>query len=137
MTVKTTATKKATTKKTTVKTTVKTTKTPKAVLKKMTAAKKAAGKTAKKANGKKLAAAMKKSGKGIFAPKSLSSELAAICGGKTMARTEVTKKVWAYIKKNKLSAGRVISPDAALSKVFPKKSFSMFEMSKMVSAHLK
>merc|ERR1711937_196286 len=123
-----------------VKTTVvKTTKpkTPKAVLKKMTAAKKAAGKTAKKANGKKLAAAMKKSGKGIFAPKSLSSELAAICGGKTMPRTEVTKKIWAYIKKNKLSAGRVISPDAALSKVFPKKSFSMFEMAKMVSAHLK
>merc|ERR1711937_860479 len=123
-----------------VKTTVvKTTKpkTPKAVLKKMTAAKKAAGKTAKKANGKKLAAAMKKAGKGIFAPKSLSSELAAICGGKTMARTEVTKKIWAYIKKNKLSAGKIITPDAALSKVFPKKSFSMLEMAKMVSSHLK
>merc|ERR1711970_669721 len=100
--------------------TVKTTKpkTPKSILKKMTAAK-------------------KKSGKGLFAPKSLSSELAAICGGKSMARTEVTKKIWAYIKKNKLSAGRTISPDAALSKVFPKKSFSMFEMAKMISSHLK
>merc|ERR1712086_1129812 len=80
---------------------------------------------------------MKKKGVGIFAPKTLSSELAAICGGKSMARTEVTKKIWAYIKKNKLSAGRTISPDSALSKVFPKKSFSMFEMAKMVSSHLK
>merc|ERR1712159_434311 len=111
--------------------------TPKAVLKKLTAAKKAAGKTAKKANGKKMAAAMKKKGVGIFAPKSLSAELAAICGGKTMPRTEVTKKIWAYIKKNKLSSGRTITPDASLGKVFPKKSFSMFEMAKMVSSHLK
>merc|ERR1719388_622326 len=103
----------------------------------MTAAKKAAGKTARKANGKKLAAAMKKKGLGIFAPKSLSAELAAICGGKTMPRTEVTKKIWAYIKKHSLSKGRIISPDAALSKVFPKKSLSMFEMAKMVSSHLK
>merc|ERR1719386_10725 len=112
-------------------------KTPKSVLKAMTAAKKRAGKTALKANGKKVAAAMKKAGKGLFAPKTLSSDLAAICGGSKMARTEVTKKIRAYIKKNKLSAGRVISPDAKLSKIFPKKSLSMFEMAKMVSSHLK
>merc|ERR1712188_198864 len=102
----------------------KTTKTPKYILKTLKATKKAAGKTAMKANGKKVAAAMKKSGKGLFAPKSLSAELAAICGGKTMPRTEVTKKIWVYIKKNKLSKGKIISPDAALGKVFPKKSFS-------------
>merc|ERR1719335_473260 len=141
MTVKTTTkatTKKATTKQTKVTTTTtKKPKTPKSILKRMTAAKKAAGKTAKKANGKKMALAMKKSGKGIFAPKSLSSELAAICGGKTMPRTEVTKKIWVYIKKHSLSKGRVITPDATLSKVFPKKSFTMFEMAKMVSSHLK
>jgi chromatin remodeling complex protein RSC6 len=141
MTVKKTTTAKATaTKKTKVKTTaVKTTKakTPKAVLKKMTAAKKAAGKASRSAASKRNALAMKKKGLGIFAPKSLSAELAAICGGKTMPRTEVTKKIWGYIKKNKLSSGRTITPDSALSKVFPKKSFSMFEMSKMVSSHLK
>merc|ERR1719158_1026119 len=103
----------------------------------MTAAKKAAGKTVRKAASKRNAMAMKKKGVGIFAPKSLSAELAAICGAKTMARTEVTKKIWGYIKAKKLSSGRTITPDAALSKVFPKKSFSMFEMPKMVSAHLK
>merc|ERR1719453_487517 len=117
-------TKKATTKKTT----VKTTKTPKSVLKAMTAAKKRAGKTTQKANGKKVAAAMKKAGKGLFAPKTLSSDLAAICGGTKMARTEVTKKIWAYIKAKKLSSGTTVTPDATLGKVFPKKSLSMFEM---------
>merc|ERR1711981_1243033 len=144
MTAKTTAktTKAVTkaTKKTAKKTVVKTTKkpkTPKSILRKMTAEKKRKGMTAKKANGKKQALAQKKKGVGIFAPKSLSAELAAICGGKSMARTEVTKKLWAYIKAKKLSSGRTITPDAALSKVFPKKSLSMFEMPKMVSAHLK
>merc|ERR1711918_4184 len=107
------------------------------ILKKMPAEKKAKGKAAKKANGKARALALKKSGKGIFAVKTLSSELAAICGGKSMARTEVTKKLWKYIKAKSLSAGRTITPDAALAKVFPKKSFSMFEMAKMVSSHLK
>merc|ERR1719377_55483 len=99
----------------------------------MTAAKKKAGKASKSAAAKKNALAMKKAGKGIFAPKSLSTELAAICGGKTMARTEVTKKVWAYIKAKKLQSGRIVSPDATLSKVFPKKSLSMFEMPKLLS----
>merc|ERR1712118_307268 len=64
------------------------------------------------ANGKKMALAMKKKGVGIFAPKKLSEALAAICGGKTMPRTEVTKKIWVYIKKNSLNQGRVIKPDA-------------------------
>merc|ERR1719281_2184897 len=114
---------KTTTKKTTTTTTVKTTKpkTPKSILKKLTAEKKRKGTAARKANGKRLAAAMKKKGLGIFAPKTLSAELAAICGGKTMPRTEVTKKIWKYIKAKGLSKGRVITPDSALAKVFPKK----------------
>merc|ERR1712196_513140 len=103
----------------------------------MTAGKKAAGKTAKKANGEKVAAAMKKSGKGIFAPKTLSAELAAIVGSKSAPRTECVKKIWKYIKAKSLSSGRIISPDATLGKVFPKKSFTMFEMAKMLSPHLK
>merc|ERR1712230_329619 len=84
------------------------------VTKKITAVKRAAGKKAMKAAGKKNALAMKKKGVGIFAPKVLSPALATICGGKKMARTEVTKKIWAYIKKNSLNQGRTIKPDSTL-----------------------
>ena len=110
-------------------TTVKTTKTTmtKAEKHKIKMAKKTAGKIAKKAAAKKNVAAMKKAGKGIFAPKSLSESLASICGKKTMPRTEVTKAIWAYIKKNKLSEGRIIKPDAALKKIFPVASLDMFK----------
>merc|ERR1712205_235913 len=70
---------------------------------------------ASKAAGKKNAAAMKK-GIGLFATKTLSADLAAICGKNKMARTEVVKALWAYIKKNKLNKGRTITPDAKLKK---------------------
>merc|ERR1711937_234028 len=100
------------------------------------ATKKALGKTAKKANGKRLEAAMKKAGKGIFAPKKLSAPLAAICGVKTAPRTEVTKKIWAYIKKNGLNNGRVIEPDSALKAIFPVASLDMLKMAGHVSKHL-
>merc|ERR1712118_350950 len=76
----------------------------------MGAVKRAAGKKSKKAAGKANALAM--GGVGIFAPKVLSPALATICGGKKMARTEVTKKIWAYIKKNSLNQGRTIKPDS-------------------------
>ena len=46
---------------------------------------------------------MKKAGKGIFAKKTLSPALAAICGAKSLPRTEVTKKIWGYIKSHKLN----------------------------------
>merc|ERR1712164_202308 len=124
---------------TTTKTTVTTTKKPtitkvtKAAIK---ATKKAAGKVAKKANGKKMALAMKKKGVGIFAPKKLSEALAAICGGKTMPRTEVTKKIWVYIKKNSLNQGRTIKPDAKLKAIFPVASLDMLKMAGYVSKHL-
>merc|ERR1719487_3042049 len=117
-----------TTTKTTVATTTTKTTITKATLKTRTAEKKALGKKAKKAAGKKNAAAMKKAKKGIFAPKKLSDALAAICGAKTLARTEVTKALWVYIKKNSLNAGRVITPDATLKAVFPVKSLDMLQM---------
>merc|ERR1711904_560351 len=69
---------------------------------------------ASKAAGKKIAAAQKKKGIGLFATKTLSADLAAICGKNKMARPEVVKALWAYIKKNKLSKGRTITPDAKL-----------------------
>ena len=124
-----------TTTKTTVPTT-KTTKPTKAALKKITAEKKKAGKKAQSATGKKNASAMKKAGKGIFAPKTLSPALAAICGGKSMPRTEVTKKIWVYIKKNKLNEGRIIKPDSALKAVLPVASIDMLKMAGYISKHL-
>merc|ERR1712118_482996 len=110
--------------------------TTKAELKKITAAKKTAGKIAKKAAGKKNALAMKKKGVGIFAPKTLSPALAAICVGKSMPRTEVTKKIWVYIKKCGLNNGRTIKPDATLKAIFPVSSLDMLKMPGYISKHL-
>jgi chromatin remodeling complex protein RSC6 len=123
---------------TTTKTVAKTTKTTitKGALKKMTAEKKKAGKISRKAASKKNAAAMKKAGKGIFAPKKLSDAMATICGAKTLPRTEVTKKIWVYIKKNKLNDGRTIKPDSALKAIFPVASLDMLKMAGYVSKHL-
>jgi upstream activation factor subunit UAF30 len=68
-------------------------------------------------------------------------KLAAVVGGKPLPRTELTKKLWAYIKKNKLQDAKkktLINADDALKAVFNgKKQVSMFEMTKLVSGHLK
>ena len=86
----------------------------------------------KKAKRKPNAAFMK--------PMELSDDLAAILGSKPLPRTQVTKKLWAYIKKNKLQDTknkRNINADDKLKKVFNgKKQVSMFEMTKLVSKHL-
>ncbi len=70
-----------------------------------------------------------------------STALAAVVGGTPMPRTEVTKKIWDYIKKNKLQDAvnrRLINADDKLRAVFGGKSkVSMFEMTKLVSNHLK
>jgi chromatin remodeling complex protein RSC6 len=67
--------------------------------------------------------------------------LAGVVGNKPMPRTEVTKKLWDYIKKHGLQDQknkRMINPDEKLAAVFGgKKSVSMFEMTKLVSKHLK
>merc|ERR1712070_391004 len=102
----------------------------------MGAEKRTKGKAAQVANAKKNVAAMKKAGKGIFAPKTLSPALAAICGGKVMPRTEVTKKIWIYIKKYKLNEGRIIKPDEKLKAVLPVASIDMLQMAKHISKHL-
>jgi upstream activation factor subunit UAF30 len=64
-----------------------------------------------------------------------------VIGDKPMPRTEVTKKLWAYIKRKKLQDSknrRMINADDALKAVFGgKKQVSMFEMTKLVSKHLK
>lgn len=67
--------------------------------------------------------------------------LAAVVGAKPVPRTELTKKLWAYIKKNGLQDAknkRQINADDKLKAVFNgKKSVSMFEMTKLVSGHVK
>jgi chromatin remodeling complex protein RSC6 len=67
--------------------------------------------------------------------------LAAVVGSKPLPRTEITKKLWDYIKKNGLQDSknkRQINADDALKAVFNgKKSVTMFEMTKYVSDHLK
>lgn len=68
-----------------------------------------------------------------------SPELAKVVGASPLPRTEATKKLWEYIKKNNLqdqSNRRNINADAALQVVFGKKTVNMFEMTKLVSKHL-
>ncbi len=74
-------------------------------------------------------------------PMKLSDELTAVVGKGPMPRTEVTKKLWAYIKKNNLQDPknkRNINPDDKLQKVFggTNKAVNMFEMTKLVNKHL-
>ena len=71
---------------------------------------------------------MKKKGIGLFATKTLSADLAAICGKNKMPRTEVTKAIWVYIKKNKLNNGRIIKPDSALKAIIPAASIDMLKV---------
>lgn len=74
-------------------------------------------------------------------PVGVSDELAEIVGKGPMARTEVTKKLWEYIKKHKLQDTknkRNINPDAKLAKVFgSSQAIDMFKMTSKVSKHLK
>lgn len=73
-------------------------------------------------------------------PLKISEELQDVVGKGPLPRTEVTKKLWAYIKKHKLQDPknlRNIMPDAKLEKVFKtKKAVNMFQMTKLVSKHL-
>jgi chromatin remodeling complex protein RSC6 len=90
-------------------------------------------KTAKKTPRKVNAAFMK--------PMQPSPALAEVIGNKPMPRTEVTKRLWQYIKKNELQDAknrRNINADANLKAVFGgKATVSMFEMTKLVGKHLK
>ena len=74
-------------------------------------------------------------------PMTPTSALAEVVGAKAMPRTEVTKKLWVYIKKHKLQDSknrRMINADDALKPIFGgKKQVSMFEMTKLVNKHLK
>jgi upstream activation factor subunit UAF30 len=98
-------------------------------------------KATKKPAAKKKAPAKRKPNAAFMKPMTPSAALATVVGSKPLPRTEVTKKLWAYIKKNKLQDAknrRMINADASLLGVFGgKKQVSMFEMTKLVSKHLK
>jgi upstream activation factor subunit UAF30 len=99
----------------------------------VTSKKTSAKKSTKKKSARKPSAAFMK-------PMTPSDTLAAVVGSKPLPRTEVTKKLWAYIKKNKLQDAnnkRMIKADATLKAVFGgKATVNMFEMTKLVGKHL-
>lgn len=98
-------------------------------------------KASKKEPAKKKAASKRKPNAAFMKPMQPSASLSAVIGGGTMPRTEVTKKIWVYIKKNSLQDSknrRMINADEKLRDVFGgKKQVSMFEMTKLVNKHLK
>lgn len=105
-------------------------KKAKKVVKKKVAKKKVAKKKSKRKPNAKF-----------MAPVTPDAVLAAVVGAKGMPRTEITKKLWAYIKKNKLQDPknkRNINADDKLKAVFGgKKTVNMFEMTKLVAKHVK
>jgi upstream activation factor subunit UAF30 len=122
-------------------------KKAKKAAKKPAARKSAAKKPMKKAAAKRPAAKAKKPATkrkpnaAFMKPMAPSATLAAVVGNSPMPRTEVTSKLWGYIKKNNLqdkTNRRMINADDKLREVFGgKRQVSMFEMTKLVSKHLK
>ena len=102
-----------------------------------------AKKAAKKAPAKKAAkkAAKRTPNAAVMAPKQPDAALSAVVGANPIPRTEITKKLWAYIKKNNLQDAkerRMINADDKLKPVFGGKGkVSMFEMTKLVNKHIK
>jgi len=108
--------------------------------KKAAPAKKAPAKKAAKATKAAKAPAKKRTPNAAFMKAMTpSNSLAAIIGERPVPRTEVTKKVWEYIKKNNLQDATkrtMINADAKLREIFKKGQVSMFEMTKLINGHL-
>ena len=113
----------------------------KSAKKKKTAAK---GRTTKKAAGRKTAKKKKSSGRkpnaAFMAPVTPSAALSEVVGSRPLPRTELTKKLWAYIKKNNLQDAtnrRMIKADDRLRPIFGKSQVDMFQMTSLVNKHVK
>ena len=117
-------------------------KSAKTAKKKKTASK-SSGRSTKKAAGKKTAkkkAGGRKPNAAFMAPVTPSATLSEVVGSKPLPRTELTKKLWAYIKKNGLQDQknrRMINADDRLRPIFGKAQVSMFDMTKLVNKHVK
>lgn len=95
--------------------------------------------TAKSASAKKAAPKKRTPNAAFMKPLTPSAALAAVVGPKPLARTEVVKNLWAYIKKHKLQDAvnkRNINADDKLKAVFGKAQVSMFEMAGLIGKHL-
>ncbi len=107
--------------------------------KKKVAPKKAAKKAAPKKAAKKKSA--RKPNAAFMAALTPSAALGAVVGSKPLPRTQIIKKIWEYIKKNKLQDSknrRMINADEKLKVLFDgKKQISMFELAKVVNKHVK
>jgi|SRR4249919_1604540 chromatin remodeling complex protein RSC6 len=111
----------------------------KAAVKKAPAKKAAAKKAPAKKAAKKAPAKKRTPNAAFMKAMTPSGSLAAIIGDKPLPRTEVTKKVWEYIKKNDLqdkAKRTMINADAKLKEIFKKAQVSMFEMTKLINSHL-
>ncbi|MEI7571247.1 MAG: SWIB/MDM2 domain-containing protein [Alcaligenaceae bacterium] len=109
----------------------------KAPAKKVVAKKVVAKKAVKKPAAKKAA---RKPNAAFMKPMTPSAVLAAVIGATPVPRTEVTKKIWVYIKKHDLQDAknrRNINADDKLKPLFGKNQVSMFELTKIISGHLK
>jgi upstream activation factor subunit UAF30 len=116
-------------------------KSAKKAAKKSAPKKSAVKKKAAKKPAKKKAASKRKPSAAFMKPLTPSPQLAMVVGSNPLPRTEVTKKLWAYIKRKGLQDAknrRMINADEALKPVFNGKAqVSMFDMTKHVSKHLK
>jgi len=105
------------------------------------AARKPAKKMSRRPAARKKSGAKRKPNPAFMKPMTPTAMLAAVVGPMAQARTEVTKKIWGYIKRNKLQDAinrRMINADEKLREVFGgKRQVSMFEMTKLVNKHLK
>ena len=109
----------------------------KAAPKKAAAKKAAPKKAAKKAAPKKAA---RKPNAAFMKPMTPDSQLAEVVGSKPIPRTEIVRKMWDYIKANKLQDQknkRMINTDAKLKPLFGKNQVSMFELAKVVNNNVK
>ncbi len=106
-------------------------KKKKSAAKKRTVAKRKPAK--KKAGGKRKSNLVQK-------PYSLSPELQAVCGAKSLTRPQIVKKLWAYIKAHKCQDTknrRMINPDSKLAEVIGKKPVDMMKLAGCLSKHIK
>ena len=98
-----------------------------------------AKKASRKSAGKKRSGAKRTPNAAFMKPMQPSEQLAAVVGGSAMPRTEITKKLWQYIKRKGLQdpkERRMINADENLRPIFKKDQVSMFDMTKLVNKHL-
>jgi upstream activation factor subunit UAF30 len=105
------------------------------------AEKKSSAGASKKSSGSKGGSKGGAGNSAFMAPLTPDAALAAVVGGSPLPRTEVTKKIWEYIREHNLqdpNDKRTIKADAKLKAIFDgKDSVTMFELTKLVNAHLK